>query len=259
MSASTNGNTTNGGGGGGSSAASASVTVETETASLAGSDEPVLSMTDVLRSQMEVERRAVEIASKGAVAPDDLPVSCSDRLVGLVGCVLLAPEFEKCSYGDGYSDQPVYACATCHPKDSGVQAGFCYGCSMTWYDGRCLQPTLSMADAGLRVAVYRVCSHVEHDVYELFIKRHFRCDCGNSLSGGRYKCELQAVKDATNPQNKYNHNCRYTAPVACTASPAFPYLIACYCYCPLYCSLSAAGQSTVYTATATNHTTRMRV
>jgi len=36
-------------------------------------------------------------------------------------------------------------------------AGFCYSCSIT--------------------------CHTDHDVYELWTKRHFRCDCGNSKFG----------------------------------------------------------------------------
>lgn len=53
----------------------------------------------------------------------------------------------------GYVDrQALYACATCAPHPAA--AGVCLACSYACHDG--------------------------HELYELYTKRDFRCDCGNS-------------------------------------------------------------------------------
>ncbi|KAF2070909.1 hypothetical protein CYY_007775 [Polysphondylium violaceum] len=88
----------------------------------------------------------------------------------------------KCTHDKGYIDQPVYACKTCIDKKSDKSPfGMCYGCSMS--------------------------CHLYHDVYELFKKRSFKCDCGTSKSNGQ-KCDLTTVDKhlTTNTENKYNHN-----------------------------------------------------
>eukprot|EP01112_Ceratiomyxa_fruticulosa_P012791 TRINITY_DN3569_c0_g1_i1.p1 TRINITY_DN3569_c0_g1~~TRINITY_DN3569_c0_g1_i1.p1 ORF type:complete len:525 (-),score=122.73 TRINITY_DN3569_c0_g1_i1:303-1730(-) len=87
---------------------------------------------------------------------------------------------EKCTFNLGYITQPVYACDTCS-KSSGNWFGFCFGCSMN--------------------------CHLEHDVFELFKKRGFRCDCGTPRSN--CKCELHDgvhSRDQDNVRNIYNHN-----------------------------------------------------
>lgn len=40
---------------------------------------------------------------------------------------------------------------------------------------------------------------------ELWTKRNFRCDCGNSKFG-TLACKLLPGKDVENPENSYNHN-----------------------------------------------------
>lgn len=67
------------------------------------------------------------------------------------------PNRSACTYVQGYITQPIYACATCTRGGLREPFGFCFGCSMN--------------------------CHVDHDVYELFDKRHFRCDCGTPKSG----------------------------------------------------------------------------
>jgi hypothetical protein len=44
----------------------------------------------------------------------------------------------------------------------------------------------------------------------LFNKRNFKCDCGNTKfrDAEQYECEFNAVKDAENELNNYNHNFR---------------------------------------------------
>lgn len=44
---------------------------------------------------------------------------------------------------------------------------------------------------------------------ELWTKRNFRCDCGNSKFG-EFFCKLLTSKDVENPENLYNHNFKGT-------------------------------------------------
>ena len=43
---------------------------------------------------------------------------------------------------------------------------------------------------------------------ELYTKRNFRCDCGNSKM--KRGCDLEKNKDAVNSNNTYNHNYKGT-------------------------------------------------
>ncbi|CAB1330953.1 unnamed protein product [Coregonus sp. 'balchen'] len=58
--------------------------------------------------------------------------------------------------------------------------------------------------AGLCLACTNHC-HDGHDIFELYTKRNFRCDCGNSKFG-EFKCQLSPGKDQQNTKNHYNHN-----------------------------------------------------
>ena len=84
-----------------------------------------------------------------------------------------------CTFDSGYISQNIYACATCQKMNGNKETiGVCYGCSL-----RC---------------------HLEHDLYELYTKRDFRCDCGTKQCGS---CELlEKPNDTVNDRNKYNHN-----------------------------------------------------
>lgn len=44
-------------------------------------------------------------------------------------------------------------------------------------------------------------------VVELWTKRNFRCDCGNSKFGVGF-CKIYPNKDVENAENSYNHNFR---------------------------------------------------
>lgn len=51
--------------------------------------------------------------------------------------------------------------------------------------------------------------HENHDVYELYTKRNYRCDCGNSKFKPEFECKLMEKnqkKSSFNELNKYNHN-----------------------------------------------------
>lgn len=86
--------------------------------------------------------------------------------------------------------QALYACLTCRSQsvngldvdkdDESSLAGVCLACSYKCHEG--------------------------HSLVELYTKRNFRCDCGNSKFAGIRKCTLIAAKDPTNDGNAYNQN-----------------------------------------------------
>ncbi|KAG0367599.1 putative zinc finger in N-recognin-domain-containing protein [Gamsiella multidivaricata] len=92
---------------------------------------------------------------------------------------LFPKKFDICSNSMGYIRQPVYSCLTCNPNPS-EEAGFCYSCSIS--------------------------CHGEHNLVELFTKRHFRCDCGTKKFR-ETKCKLDPKPEGSvNELNVYNHN-----------------------------------------------------
>lgn len=86
-----------------------------------------------------------------------------------------------CTYDLGYVRQDLFACRKCSKK-SGRYFGFCSGC--------------------------RESCHGDHlnEVFDLYTKRSFRCDCGNGRA--KNKCCLQPRKDNINDlnENTYGHN-----------------------------------------------------
>lgn len=62
-------------------------------------------------------------------------------------------QVKKCSYEKGYITQEIYVCLTCS-KEKDTFAGICVGCAYKCHD--------------------------QHEVENLYFKRNFRCDCGNS-------------------------------------------------------------------------------
>lgn len=67
----------------------------------------------------------------------------------------------------GYIRQALYACKTCSSQKN-IRAGVCLACSFHCHEG--------------------------HELVELYTKRNFRCDCGNSKFGNK-ECNLEKVKD----------------------------------------------------------------
>eukprot|EP01018_Ginkgo_biloba_P034870 Gb_36679 [translate_table: standard] len=91
--------------------------------------------------------------------------------------VLGGDEGKECTYSKGYMNrQAVFSCLTCVPAGN---AGICTACSLTCHDG--------------------------HEVVELWTRRRFRCDCGNSKFGNIH-CKLVTEKDPENKDNAYNQN-----------------------------------------------------
>ncbi|XP_054987538.1 putative E3 ubiquitin-protein ligase UBR7 [Sorex araneus] len=93
--------------------------------------------------------------------------------------VLGGSDSEKCSYSQGsVKRQALYACSTCTPEGE-EPAGICLACS---YE-----------------------CHGSHKLFELYTKRNFRCDCGNSKFKN-LECKLFPEKAKVNSGNKYNDN-----------------------------------------------------
>ncbi|KAM3720904.1 putative E3 ubiquitin-protein ligase [Dirofilaria immitis] len=82
-----------------------------------------------------------------------------------------------CTYPEGYKPrQPLYSCRDC--TSTTEPAALCYACSVNCHDG--------------------------HELVELYTKRNFCCDCGNSKF--KNACTLYKEKKPLNERNKYNHN-----------------------------------------------------
>ncbi|TVU00183.1 hypothetical protein EJB05_42165, partial [Eragrostis curvula] len=104
--------------------------------------------------------------------------------------VLGGDDGKECTYAGGYlTRQAVFSCLTCVPAGN---AGVCIACSLNCHDG--------------------------HEIVELWTKRKFRCDCGNSKFGG-HLCKLCPEKDSENPANSYNHNFKGSY---CTCGRPYP-------------------------------------
>ncbi|XP_010529637.1 PREDICTED: putative E3 ubiquitin-protein ligase UBR7 isoform X2 [Tarenaya hassleriana] len=104
--------------------------------------------------------------------------------------VLGGDEGDECTYAKGYMKrQAIFSCLTCTPEGS---AGICTACCLSCHDG--------------------------HEVLELWTKRNFKCDCGNSKFGA-FACKLLPSKDAENSENSYNHNFKG---LYCTCDRPYP-------------------------------------
>lgn len=106
-----------------------------------------------------------------------------DELIENTAAVLGAANDKTCSYVEGYlKRQALYSCLTCIPEakdDPEKGAGICLACSYHCHDG--------------------------HDLVELYTKRNFRCDCGNSKFPN-LECNLYSEKNDVNDLNSYNQN-----------------------------------------------------
>uniref|UniRef100_A0AAY4D5E1 Putative E3 ubiquitin-protein ligase UBR7 n=1 Tax=Denticeps clupeoides TaxID=299321 RepID=A0AAY4D5E1_9TELE len=104
-----------------------------------------------------------------------------EELENEASAVLGGSDAEKCSYPEGYvKRQALYACNTCTPAGGEAEAaGVCLACSYKCHEG--------------------------HELFELYTKRNFRCDCGNSKFGAM-ECKLFAEKEKVNAENLYSHN-----------------------------------------------------
>lgn len=87
-------------------------------------------------------------------------------------------EFNQCTYDLGYIRQPLFSCLTCLNHGA-----VCAACS--------------------------IACHGDHELVELFNRRHFRCDCGTEKMGAGSCCSISPRDDApVNTENKYDANFR---------------------------------------------------
>ncbi|XP_034050934.1 putative E3 ubiquitin-protein ligase UBR7 [Thalassophryne amazonica] len=118
-----------------------------------------------------------------AVTQDECAASFDEDELREALCVLAGSDPDNCSYSRGYvKRQAVFACSTCTPS-AAEPAGICLACANKCHDG--------------------------HDIFELYTKRNFRCDCGNAKFVS-FQCQLIPMKDEENVKNCYNHNFRGT-------------------------------------------------
>ncbi|XVE64687.1 hypothetical protein DITRI_Ditri07aG0121100 [Diplodiscus trichospermus] len=104
--------------------------------------------------------------------------------------VLGGDEGDECTYSKGYMKrQAIFSCLTCTPDGN---AGICTACCLSCHDG--------------------------HEVLELWTKRNFKCDCGNSKFRD-FSCKLFPKKDEENIENSYNLNFKG---VYCTCNRPYP-------------------------------------
>lgn len=107
-----------------------------------------------------------------------------EKLEEDANAVLGGSDDKNCTYELGYINrQALYSCRTCmgdNPnEDSEDIFGICLACSYA--------------------------CHADHDLFELYTKRGFRCDCGASKMKNNC-CTLYPAKDSLNEKNKYNQN-----------------------------------------------------
>ncbi|CCI41402.1 unnamed protein product [Albugo candida] len=115
-------------------------------------------------------REEEEVTLPEVIQRDKLMVDTANAVLGGISDT-------SCTYPAGYIRQPVYACVTCLSSGSDI-SGICLACSY-----RC---------------------HHEHELIELYTKRDFRCDCGNSRFAS--PCTLFPIKDSINERNTYSQN-----------------------------------------------------
>ncbi|KAM3918827.1 putative E3 ubiquitin-protein ligase UBR7 [Leptodactylus fuscus] len=126
------------------------------------------------------EKRSAEEAAGEEPVLSLLDVLEEDDALEDEACAVLGgSDAEKCSYPEGYvRRQALYACNTCTPKNE-EPAGICLACTYKCHEG--------------------------HHLFELYTKRNFRCDCGNSKFK-QMECKLFPEKENVNAENKYNEN-----------------------------------------------------
>ncbi|CAF0986856.1 unnamed protein product [Adineta ricciae] len=100
---------------------------------------------------------------------------------------------DTCTYSQGYvKRQALFVCITCYKNGNEQFAGICAACAY-----HC---------------------HQNHEVNELYTRRFFRCDCGNSKFPNQ-PCKICPNKDPENTANKYDDNFRG---LYCTCKRPYP-------------------------------------
>ncbi|XP_055878730.1 putative E3 ubiquitin-protein ligase UBR7 [Biomphalaria glabrata] len=127
--------------------------------------------------------------SDDCVSMDDF-LSEQERLQADADAVLGGSDENNCTYPKGYLQrQALYSCSTCTPEGN---AGVCLACSYACHEG--------------------------HELYELYTKRNFSCDCGNEKFTNN-PCQLFKAPKGLNARNRYNQNFRG---LYCSCSRPYP-------------------------------------
>uniref|UniRef100_A0A2C9M5L8 UBR-type domain-containing protein n=1 Tax=Biomphalaria glabrata TaxID=6526 RepID=A0A2C9M5L8_BIOGL len=127
--------------------------------------------------------------SDDCVSMDDF-LSEQERLQADADAVLGGSDENNCTYPKGYLQrQALYSCSTCTPEGN---AGVCLACSYACHEG--------------------------HELYELYTKRNFSCDCGNEKFTNN-PCQLFKEPKGLNARNHYNQNFRG---LYCSCSRPYP-------------------------------------
>lgn len=143
------------------------------------------------KTEEQTDEQTDEQAEEQTVSLVDV-LQEDEELEEEASAVLAGSDSDHCSYPQGYvKRQALYACHTCTPS-GGEAAGVCLACSYKCHEG--------------------------HDLYELYTKRNFRCDCGNKKFS-ELQCKLHPEKDELNPLNKYSQN---FFGLYCTCSRPYP-------------------------------------
>lgn len=138
-------------------------------------------------------KRSLSIDDKDTCSLQDV-IDCEKERNEIASAVLGGSDAATCSYDKGYVfRQAIYCCVTCS-KINGEIHGICLACS---YE-----------------------CHQNHELDELYTKRHFRCDCGNEkFKKSKLTCKLKPNKDSLNTLNYYNHNFNG---LYCTCNKPYP-------------------------------------
>ncbi|GAB6021580.1 hypothetical protein CHUAL_004171 [Chamberlinius hualienensis] len=141
------------------------------------------------QSSNTTEKMSNKSREKEAVLDDDSGITMVDVLENEkeldedANAVLGGSDDQNCTYPTGYvKRQALYACGTCLENNAGKNkspAGICLACSFSCHEG--------------------------HRLFELYTKRNFRCDCGNSKFKSN-PCKLFPDKEPLNVSNNYNQN-----------------------------------------------------
>ena len=140
---------------------------------------------------MSVKRKVEEMDNDSSVSLADY-IAEDEEMEETADAVLGGSDDQDCTYSKGYvKRQALYACSTCSTAEDPV-AGVCLACSLECHNG--------------------------HNLYELYTKRNFRCDCGNDKFSS-LKCKLFSEKDSVNEENAYSQNFRG---LYCSCSRPYP-------------------------------------
>ncbi|KAK8757734.1 hypothetical protein V5799_004638 [Amblyomma americanum] len=136
-------------------------------------------MADEGKTSASAPSTSIDLHDEDSVTLQDL-LDEEQELEDDADAVLGGSDDKNCTYDQGYvKRQALYACGTCTGPDA-QPAGVCLACSYACHEG--------------------------HNLYELYTKRNFRCDCGNESFPASNPCRLCPRKDIRNAENKYNHN-----------------------------------------------------